>query len=142
MKGRVLSVMIVLFVLSGCSTSTSFMLPPNTDLMINGERIPLDVKDEAGHVTLERRPFFWSSVMGIEYILLQDDKVIKKDRLPSAFRVESIFFPPYAIFYWPIGFRFKCYDLSNPKKEFIEKCATPLALEAAKKNEPVASTIQ
>jgi len=131
MKGSVLLVMVVVLILSGCYTSTSFILPPNTDLMINGERIPLAAKDELGHVTLERRPFFWSSVMGIEYMLLQDDKVIKKDRLPSAFRVESIFFPPYAIFYWPIGFGYKCYDLSTPKKEFIERCGTPIEKTSA-----------
>jgi hypothetical protein len=65
MKCNILAVMLVAFLLSGCHTSTSFMLPPNTDLMINGERIPLAAKDEAGHVTLERRPFFWNSVMGI-----------------------------------------------------------------------------
>jgi hypothetical protein len=95
--------------------------------MINGDRISLDSKDEAGHVTLERRPFFWTSIMGIEYMLLQDDKIVKKDKLPSTFRIASIFWPPYAYIYWPIGFRFKCYDLSDPKKEFIEKCRTPVA---------------
>jgi hypothetical protein len=127
--------MIVLFVLSGCHTSTTFMLPPNTDLMINGERISLDVKDEEGHVKFEKRPFFWNSIMGIEYMLLQDDKIVKKAKLPSSFRIASIFWPPYAYIYWPVGFRFNCYDLSDPKKEFIEKCGT--SLEGAKKNKPV-----
>jgi hypothetical protein len=141
MKGHVLSVLIMLFVLSGCHTSTSFMLPPNTDLMINGQRITsLDAQDEAGHVKFKRSPFFWNSMMGIEYTLLQDDKIVKKDKLPSAFRVVSIFFPPYGIIYWPVGFRFKCYDLSDPKKEFIEKCGTPIA--SAQKNEPAATAMQ
>jgi hypothetical protein len=140
MKGHVLSVAIVMFLLSGCHTSTSFMLPPNTDLMVNGERISLDSKDEAGHVTLEKRPFFWTSIMGIEYALIQDDKIVKKAKLPSSFRIASIFWPPYAYIYWPVGFRFKCYDLSDPKKEFIEKCGTPIT--AAKTAEPAAPAVQ
>jgi len=127
MKINVLLVMVALLLLAGCHTSTSFMLPPNTDLMINGERIALDAKDEAGHVKLDRRPFFWTSIMGIEYMLLQDDKIVKKAKLPSSFRIASIFWPPYAYIYWPVGFRFKCYDLSDPMKEFIEKCGTTIA---------------
>lgn len=140
MKSRALLVMIVLFVLSGCHTSTSFMLPPNTDLMINGERITLASKNEEGRVKFKRSPFFWNSMAGIEYTLLQDDKIVKKDKLPSAFRVASIFFPPYGFIYWPVGFRYKCYDLSDPKKEFIEKCGTPLA--SAKTIEPAVPAVQ
>jgi hypothetical protein len=140
MKNHVLLVMVVLLFLSGCHTSTSFMLPPNTDLMINGERISLDVKDEAGHVTFKKTPFFWTSIMGIEYMLLQEDKIVKKAKLPSSFRIASIFWPPYAYIYWPVGFRFKCYDLSDPKKEFIEKCGTPIT--ATKTIEPAAPVTQ
>jgi hypothetical protein len=125
MKRYVMSAMILLLTLSGCHTSASFLLPPNTALIINDERVPLDVKDRDGRVTLERTPFFWTSIVGIEYMLVQDDKIIKKDKLPSEFRIASIFWPPYAYIYWPVGFGFDCYDLSDPKKEFIEKCAAP-----------------
>jgi hypothetical protein len=125
MKSLARSAIIMLLVLSGCHTSASFILPPNTDLMINGERVSFGSKDEDGRVKFERRPFFWTSIIGIEYMLLQDDKIVKKDKLPSAFRISSIFWPPYAYIYWPVGFRFKCYDLSDPKKEFIEQCAGP-----------------
>ncbi len=113
---------ITLLVLSGCHTSASFILPPNTDLMINGERVTFDSKDDEGRPQLETRPFFWTSVIGIEYSLIQNDKVIKTDRLPASFRIASIFWPPYALIYWPMGFRFDCYDLSDPAKKFVEKC--------------------
>lgn len=122
MKNYVLTIVIMLAVLSGCHTSASFMLPPNTDLMINGQRLSRDVKDENGLITVQRRPFFWTSVSGIQYMLLDGEKVVKKDRLPSSFRIASIFWPPYAYLYWPVGFGLDCYDLSNPNKEFIEAC--------------------
>lgn len=124
MKKISLPIIVMLLVLSGCHTSASFILPPNTDLMINGERIPPESKDEDGRLTLNRRPFFWTSIAGIEYMLVDGDKVVKKAKLPSSFRISSVFWPPYAYIYWPVGFQFKCYDLSNPNKAFIEKCPT------------------
>ncbi|HUJ18370.1 MAG TPA: hypothetical protein VL197_10300 [Nitrospirota bacterium] len=122
MKGYAFSTLLMIVVLSGCHTAASFILPPDTDLMINGERVVFNAHDEEGRSKLERRPFFWNSIAGIQYTLLQDDKIIKKDKLPSGFRITSIFWPPYAYIYWPVGFRFACYDLSDPKKEFVEKC--------------------
>jgi hypothetical protein len=74
------------------------MLPPNTDLVINGERVTFESKDEDGHPKLERLPFFWTSIIGIEYYLLDGDKIIKKDRLPSEFRIASIFWPPLCVY--------------------------------------------
>jgi hypothetical protein len=93
--------------------------------MINGERVSFDSKDEDKRPKFERTPFFWTSIIGIEFMLLQDDKIVKKGKLPSEFRIASIFWPPYAYIYWPVGFQFECYDLSDPKKEFIEKCTPP-----------------
>lgn len=122
MKKCILSVLLMLLVLSGCHASASFILPPNTDLMINGERVTFESKDEDGNPQFEGRPFFWTSIIGVEYSLIQNNKIIKTDRLPSSFRIASIFWPPYAYIYWPVGFRFDCYDLSDPKKEFVEKC--------------------
>lgn len=122
MKNYVLPVLIMLVFLSGCSTSASFILPQDTALMINDERVNFESKDEDGRPRFKTRPFFWTSIIGIEYRLIQNNKIIKEDRLPSDFRVASIFWPPYAIFYWPVGFRFDCYDLSDPQKEFLEEC--------------------
>ncbi len=123
MKRYTLSALVMLMVLSACQTTASFILPPNTELMINGERITFNEQDEEGRHMLVRRPFFWTSIAGIQYSIIQDDKIIKKDKLPSGFRISSIFWPPYAYIYWPVGFRFKCYDLSNLQKEFVENCA-------------------
>jgi hypothetical protein len=122
MKKYVFATLFLSAVLAGCHTSASFILPPNTDLMINGERIPFNAQDKAGRPMLERRPFFWSSIAGIEYRLVQGNKTVKKDRLPSSFRIVSIFWPPFAYIYWPVGFSFPCYDLSDVNKEFVEKC--------------------
>jgi hypothetical protein len=123
MKRYAPSAILMVLLLSGCHTSASFMLPPSTDLLINGERVTFNAHDEEGRVKLERRPFFWTSIAGIEYSLVQEDKIIKKAKLPSGFRISSIFWPPYAYIYWPVGFRFECYDLTDTKKEFVEKCA-------------------
>ncbi|HKZ42896.1 MAG TPA: hypothetical protein VJ044_18195, partial [Candidatus Hodarchaeales archaeon] len=112
MKSHALSVILMLLVLSGCHTSASFILPPNTDLKINGERVSFDSKDEDKRPKFERTPFFWTSIIGIEFMLLQDDKIVRKGKLPSEFRIASIFWPPYAYIYWPVGFQFECYDLS------------------------------
>jgi hypothetical protein len=124
MKNYKLSAFIMLAILSGCHTSASFILPPDTDLLINGERVTFESKDDEGRPKFETRPFFWTSVIGIEYSLVQNDKIIKRDRLPSNFRIVSVFWPPYALIYWPFGFSFDCYDLSDLKKEFVEKCPT------------------
>jgi hypothetical protein len=134
MKSHALLLMIVLLAVSGCHTSARFILPPNTALLINNERVSLETKDKDGRVFFERTPFFWTSIAGIEYALVQDDKIVKKDKLPAEFRIASIFWPPYAFIYWPVGFQFECYDLSDPKKEFVENCATPE--ESKAKNTP------
>lgn len=124
MKSYVLSAIVILGVLSGCHTSASFILPPNTDLMINGERITFNSRDEDGRQIFERTPFFWTSIVGIEYSLVQNDKIVKTDKLPSEFRIASIFWPPYAYIYWPVGFSLDCYNLSDINKGFVEKCPT------------------
>jgi hypothetical protein len=123
-QSKWLVMVLVMIMFAGCSTSASFMLPPNTTMLINDERITFESKDEAGRPKYVRTPFFWTSIMGIDYALLQDDKVIKKDRLPAEFRVVSVFWPPYALIYWPVGFHFECYDLTDIKKEIIEQCPT------------------
>ncbi len=117
---RFIAVAGVLLIL-GCSTTASFKLPPDTDLMIRGERVTFEGKDEAGYSKLKLSPFFWDAVIGVNFSLVQNDKVVREGRLPSQFRVISIFWPPYALIYWPMGFSFECYDLT---KELIDKCPT------------------
>lgn len=110
------------FVLSGCSTSASFKLPPETNLLIKGERVAFEpVPDAEGRPVLKTVPYFWDAFGDINYSLVQNDKVVREGKLPSQFRIVSIFWPPYAYIYWPFGFRLNCYDLT---KDFVEECPT------------------
>lgn len=109
-------------VIAGCSTSASFKLPPNTGLLIKGEKVSFETATDAdGYPVLNTRPFFWDAAVDISYSLIQNDKVIKEGKLPAQFRIVSIFWPPYSIIYWPFGFKLDCYDLT---KEFVEECLT------------------
>ncbi len=97
--------------LAGCSTSTYVKLPENTVMKIErGEQLP----NSEGLV--DRTPFSWSAAGGIPYRIEQPDgKVVSKGRMSAVFRPASIFWPPAAAIYWPMGFRFECNDLSGDK---------------------------
>lgn len=129
------TVMMFLTVLSflgitGCTTTASFKLPPDTALLIKGERVTFQpLPDADGFPVLETRPYFWDAVADINYSLIQNDKIIKEGKLPSLFRIVSIFWPPYAYIYWPFGFRLNCYDLT---KDFVEECLSKKNNEVAK----------
>ncbi|MBD9483211.1 hypothetical protein IB229_09525 [Pseudomonas sp. PDM14] len=94
--------------ITGCSTGAWFKLPENSTLIVN-ER---PVKYNQGLV--KSRPFSWGAAGGIPY-RLQDAEAntIQSGRLKSRFRVPSIFWPPVAIAYWPMGFGQRCYDLTG-----------------------------
>lgn len=93
----------------GCSTKGQFLVPENTALYLNDR--PVAVKPGGTVIT---RPFFWSTSGGIPYRLEKGGALIQSGMLPSSFRVASIFWPPWAIIYWPIGFRSDMvYDLIN-----------------------------
>ena len=54
------------------------------------------------------QPFFWTAAGvpptgGVEYPLLKGDEVVQSGRLRAKFRVVSIFWPPFALIYWPMG---------------------------------------
>jgi len=146
MKTRTtLMVFLLTAALIGCSTATSFRLPPNTEILVKGERATIKASDDNDTDTdsardkrlpyLRTSPFFWNAMGGIKYSLVQGDKVVKEGTLPAQFRIASIFWPPYAIFYWPVGFRFKCYDLT---KDYVEKC--PSSQSAAGPDSSVAKS--
>jgi hypothetical protein len=98
----------VVWVLTGCGTSTKFVLP-------EGTRIYLPAKDKTfSPGKAKARPFSWGSAGGIQYSLLKEGKTVKEGELTSNFRVISIFWPPLAILYWPMGFK-SCYDLTGPE---------------------------
>ena len=89
--------------LASCSTTGNFVIPDGTNLEVY--RRPVTVGQNGTVVT---KPFFWTAAGippagGVEYRLLKDGKVVQECRLRAKFRVASIFWPPAAIIYWPMG---------------------------------------
>lgn len=96
----------------GCATSARFTVPENSKLFIGNQPAPVVI---AADGLVKTRPFFWDVAgSGIPYRLEKDGTTLKEGKLRSQFRVVSIFWPPYAIIYWPMGFRKgMTYDLVN-----------------------------
>ena len=110
---------ILIMVINGCSTTGTFKVPKDTQLYIYKRPDPVHIT-EKGKVTVT--PFFWTAAGippggGIPYTLKKDGKVIKKGHLRTKFRPTSIFWPPFALIYWPMGFNDNVvYDLVNDKQ--------------------------
>lgn len=106
----------VLVFITGCSTVGTFKVPADSELYIY--KRPEPVKIEAGG-KVTTKPFFWTAAGmppggGIPYRLEKNGKVLKEGKLRAKFRVASIFWPPAALIYWPIGFNPDItYDLVN-----------------------------
>jgi hypothetical protein len=110
----------VLVMVTGCTTTGTFKVPPGIDLYVYKRPQPVDIKAD-GKVTT--KPFFWTAAgvppdSGIPYRLEKDGKVLKEGRLRAKFRVVSIFWPPFALIYWPMGFNPNItYDLVDDTQE-------------------------
>lgn len=110
----------VLIMITGCTTTGHFKVPEGSDLYIYQRPEPVQIK-ENGEVTT--KPFFWTAAgvppeAGIPYRLEQNGNVLKEGRLRTKFRVVSLFWPPFAAIYWPMGFNPDItYDLINDKQE-------------------------
>ena len=101
--------------LVGCSTYGRFVVPQGSKLYLH-ERPQSEQIQKDG--TVETRPFFWTAAGGVQYKLERDGRVIKEGRLRTRFRVVSIFWPPLALIYWPIGLdRDITYDLVKNKQQ-------------------------
>jgi hypothetical protein len=100
----------------GCSTTGHFRVPDDTVLYVH-ER-PVEVESNG---TVTTPPFFWTAAAGIRYRVEKNGVIVKEGKLRSRFRPVSIFWPPYALIYWPIGFRDDVmYDLvSDTQKELV-----------------------
>lgn len=104
----------------GCSTTGTFVIPEGTDLYINERPQPVEVEAD-GKVTT--RPYFWTSIGippggGIPYRLEKNGETLQQGKLRSVFRPASIFWPPYAIIYWPVGLNPKItYNLVDDSQE-------------------------
>lgn len=107
-KARTTALLLLVLATAGCSTGTWFKLPENSTITIN-ERAA--IHDEGLVYT---RPYSWGAASGIPYKIKDgQSRTIKQGRLKSRFRVPSIFWPPGAIAYWPMGFGQKCYDMTG-----------------------------
>lgn len=100
--------LLLLFTLTqiGCAVRTHVVLPENTQISIHGRAV-------TSGGTVVTRPFFWSEAGGIDYSLLKEGNVIKSGKLRARFRPVSIFWPPFGLIYWPMGFSERCYDLTK-----------------------------
>ena len=109
-----------LLVTVGCTTSAQFVVPEDTELYIYNRPDP--VKMTAGG-KVSTRPYGWNAMgiapeRGIPYRLEKNGEIIKEGNLRAVFRPASIFWPPYAVIYWPVGLNPNItYDLVNEKQE-------------------------
>lgn len=94
-------------ILAGCSTTTQVKLPADSTVRFD------DHVEKYSQGDIKRRPFFWNTTGGIPYKVEKDGSVLSEGEVSSRFRVVSIFWPPYALIYWPMGFAEECYDLTD-----------------------------
>lgn len=118
---KYIAILTILAIVTGCSTSTYVALPEGGVLKImRGEQQPY----REGKV--ERTPLSWSSAGGIPYKIEKDGQTIREGKMRAKFRPASIFWPPFAILYWPIGFRLACNDLTG---DVAAECSTATSQE-------------
>jgi hypothetical protein len=84
--------------LVSCTTTGKFVIPEGTELEVYQR--PVTVQSDG---TVVSKPFFWTAAGGVEYRLVKEGTVVKEGRLRAKFRVVSIFWPPFAAIYWPMG---------------------------------------
>lgn len=94
----------------GCSTTGQFRLPANTTLKVTDRTVTPDASGK-----WETSPFFWSEAGGAKYRLYDGSgKMLRQGKLKTQFRVASIFWPPFALIYWPMGLHKGEFDLTRP----------------------------
>jgi len=99
-RTSLLLLLAVTFFAVGCTTEGQFVLPPGTEISIY-ERPPVK-PDSSGQIVT--KPFFWTAIAGVKYELFDENgDVVKSGKLRAKFRVVSIFWPPFALLYWPAG---------------------------------------
>ncbi len=109
--GRMLIVLCVALIVTGCTTTGHFKIPKDTDLYVYKMDKPVTVESDG---TVTTKPYFWTAAGGVPYRLEKDGETIKKGRLRAKFRVVSIFWPPGGAIYWPMGLNPNIeYDLVN-----------------------------
>lgn len=115
---RIITLVAVALCFSACSTTGKFKVPAGSKLSIY-KRPPVTVPAD-GLVTT--KPFFWTAAGiapagGAPYEVTKNGKVIKSGKLRVVFRPTSIFWPPFALIYWPMGLNPDItYDLVNDRQ--------------------------
>ena len=112
------SIPVMALVFSACTTTGNFKIPEGTQLEVYQRPVTLE-----SNGTVVTKPFFWTAAgvppaSGVEYRLLRGGQVVEEGRLRSKFRVVSIFWPPFAAIYWPMGLNPNItYDLVSGTQE-------------------------
>jgi hypothetical protein len=100
----------------GCSTTGQFRIPANQKLMVTDRTVTPDAEGN-----WKTSPFFWDQTGGATYMLYdQNGQVVRRGKVKTKFRVASIFWPPAAIIYWPMGFvGGSVYDFTAPADGYM-----------------------
>lgn len=115
-----IAILLMLLMVSACTTTGHFKVPEGSQLYIYKRPQPVDIKAN-GEVTT--KPYFWTAAGippggGVPYRLEKNGETIKEGKLRAKFRVVSIFWPPFALIYWPMGLNPDItYDLVNDTQE-------------------------
>jgi hypothetical protein len=105
---RLAAFLLLALILGGCSTKAYFKLPEHSTISVNQR------SQQHPEGLVKTRPFFWNRTAGVPYRLTSvTGEPLAEGKLRTRFRVVSIFWPPYSIIYWPMGFGQSCYDLSS-----------------------------
>ncbi len=117
---KVIGLILLTVFVMGCTTTGNFKVDEGSKLYIYERPDPVEISAN-GKVTTA--PFFWTAAgmppeAGIPYRLEKNGQAIKEGRLRTKFRVVSLFWPPFALIYWPMGFNPNItYDLVNDTQE-------------------------
>jgi hypothetical protein len=110
----------IALMVSACTTTGHFKVPEGSQLYIYERPEPVNIKAD-GEVTT--KPFFWTAAGmppggGVPYRLEKSGETLKEGKLRAKFRPVSIFWPPFALIYWPMGLNPTItYDLINDTQE-------------------------
>lgn len=115
-----LTLLLAVFMLAGCTTTGHFKVPEGSQLYIYERPQPVNIGSDG---TVTTKPFFWTAAGvppdgGVPYRLEKGGETLKQGRLRAKFRPVSIFWPPFALIYWPMGLNPNItYDLVNDTQE-------------------------
>lgn len=114
-------------VMVGCSTSSKFVIPAGHTLKVTDRPVVVGADGE-----WKTSPFFWDTTGGAPFYLYDSSgKMVRQGKLKMQFRVASIFWPPFALIYWPMGLNKQGYDLSKPGDGYLVRDEQVMASSAA-----------